>query len=100
MGYNANASAAPASNNVAPFGRGQKEEAKGFLNMYLPTDTGGRVKFGLVACRDDDKTQKAAMDYLREATDEEEFKGRLLNLITKMQFEFNWNEKKAVTLAL
>lgn len=79
---------------------GSFEKAKGFINIYLPTGDGGRVKVGALPLRESNQAEKATLEYLTSAKTEEEFTDRLKNVANKMQFEFNKAEAKVVTLAL
>ena len=61
--FNPNASAAPAA-QAATNTRGNFEPAVGFLNLYLPSKDGQRVKLGAIPLKASKEREKALVDAL------------------------------------
>jgi len=76
------------------------EKAKGFANLYLPTPNGGRVKLGSIPLRESVKGEKAALDFLMAAENENDLNERIAKILKNLQFEFTPVTDKAVELAL
>ena len=57
--FKPNESTAATNNNARNF-----EKAKGFLNLYLPSRDGRRVKLGAIPLKESDERQKALIEAL------------------------------------
>lgn len=62
---------------------GQQAQAKGFLNFYLPTTTGGRKKLGSMPLREGYRTEEQVLARLK---DDPQMVARLVELL---EVEFN-----------
>lgn len=61
-------------------------KAESFLNIYLPSAGGGRVKLGAIPLKKDKPREKQLSDWLREDSED---KVRLNKLLLSLIIEFN-----------
>lgn len=69
--------------NTAATKRADRNEAKGFLNIYLPTAGGGRKKLGSLPLRESYRTEAQVLAQLK---DDPQAVGRL---VEALEVEFN-----------
>lgn len=65
------------------------EAALGFINVYIPTAGGKRLKVGTIALQGSSPTQKQVFDRLSAATTDEERADLVARMASKLQFDFN-----------
>lgn len=63
-------------------------KAQGFLNLYLPTNEGKRVKLGAIPLKDSKHNEKQLLSWLNEDP------SRAAKLLAKLEIEFKSAEPK------
>ena len=94
MGYQRPNTPSSSSAGAAPATRrnrqGQEfEAALGFINMYVPTSGGKRLKLGTIALQASNGTQKQIFEKLNVAQTDEERAEIVSRLVGILQFDFN-----------
>lgn len=75
MAFNRNSNTAPAAQN-------DSWKSAGFLNLYLPSKDGGRVKLGAIGLKEGRPNEKRLLDWLNEDP------SRADALLTKLEVEY------------
>lgn len=94
MAYNPGTPSTTRSSAAAPALRrsrsGQEYEAAlGFINVYIPTKGGKRLKVGTIALQGSSPTQKQIFERLNSATGDDERAALVAAMAELLQFDFN-----------
>ncbi len=84
MGYQSNVRATQSQDDAW--------KAQGFLNLYLPSADGGRVKLGAIALKDSNAREKKLMDGMKVS--EAEMTRIVAAIQSKLIIEFRTSEPK------
>lgn len=72
-----------ASNNQqAASQNNERWKAQGFLNLYLPTRDGGRMKLGAIPLKESRDSEKKLLDWLNEDP------SRVESILNKLEIEY------------
>lgn len=86
MAFNTNNGAAAQSRGPQAAEDNPAWKAAGFINIYLPTKDGGRMKLGAIKLRANNVREKQLSDWMNETGEDG---ANLHTLINKLQFEYN-----------